>query len=328
MDQPQAPSAADPEALLKEVRGQLDPTPAEAWPALRRRLASLLQEGPEAKDFRKRLAFIETGLALTLEGKEDDSLFVLVQMLANRDYGYNATHALTAAVLCRMVGPLLAQMDDATLNTLVRAALTMNIAMARLQDQLAVQAQPVSDTQRDDIRAHPHTGAQWLQRLGVDDPLWLELVQDHHETPDGHGYPQGKAVQNTLHPLLRMCDIFIARISPRVNRRGLWPNLAVGHLFKEAQAQSSPLGAAFAKQLGLYPPGSYVRLKTQEIAVVVRRGDRVNTPLTLSITDPDGLPVSTPRRRDTHVPAYRVLSPVSPEDVRIRLDLARLLKRV
>ncbi len=327
MNAPDSPPAVASDAVLREVREQLDARPAEAWPALRRRLANLLQEGEAAKDFHKRLAFVETGVQLTLDGQEDDSLFVLVQMLSDRDYGYSATHALTAAVLCRMIAPL-AQIGEPQLTSLMRAALTMNMAMSALQDQLAVQVPPVTDEQRELIHQHPQAAVALLRKHGVEDPFWLELVNDHHETPDGKGYPGGKTELNQAQQLLRMADIFIARISPRVNRRGLWPSLAVSNLFKEAQAQDSPLGAIFAKQLGLYPPGTYVRLKSAETAVVVRRGERVNTPVTLAITDPDGLSVSTPRRRDTQDPQYSVVTPVSPEDVKIRLDKGRLLKRL
>lgn len=320
-------SAPDLSAVLQEVQDQLDTQAAEAWPALRRRLAALLHEGAQATDFMRRLAFVEIGLKRVLDGHEDDSLFVLVQMLSDKDYGYNATHALTAAVLCRMVAPL-ADIREPQLTSLIRAALTMNIAMCQLQDQLAVQVQPVNDEQREAIGRHPQAGADILKHLGIQDPLWLEWVLQHHETPDGLGYPSGHTQCTMAQQLLHMADIFIARISPRATRRGLWPNVAVGHIFKQAQEQASPLGAIFAKQLGLYPPGSYVRLKSEEIAVVVRRGSRVNTPLALAITDPDGLAISTPRLRDTYYPMYSVLSPVSPEDVKIRLDTARLLKRV
>ena len=116
------PQAALADAARLEVRAQLDPSPAEAWPALRRRLAMLLQEGAQAKDFPKRLAFIEAGVRLTLEGQEDDSLFVLVQMLSDRSYGYCATHALTSAITCLMLAPL-AKLDTADTDALLRAAL-------------------------------------------------------------------------------------------------------------------------------------------------------------------------------------------------------------
>ncbi|MDV7402877.1 hypothetical protein RZS08_66250, partial [Arthrospira platensis SPKY1] len=88
------------------------------------------------------------------------------------------------------------------------------------------------------------------------------------------------------------------------------------------------LGTYFVKQLGMYPPGSYVKLKTGETGVVVRRGHRVNTPLVMAITDAEGLLLTSPSKRDCQIPMYAIQSPVSPEDIRIRLDRARLLKRV
>ncbi|WP_180682729.1 HD-GYP domain-containing protein [Tepidicella baoligensis] len=326
-DTPLSGLPSDLEAVLKDVHAQLDPDPTEGIPALRRRLAQLLGEGAQAKDFARRLAFVETGLRLALRAREDDTLFVLVQMLADRQYGYNATHALMAATTCLLVAPL-ADMVEPQLSSLVRAALTMNIAMAEMQDLLALQAQQATPYQREKIETHPTEGAAILRALGIDDPLWLELVQDHHEAPDGSGYPHRKTDLTVAQQLLRMSDLFIARISPRASRRGLWPKVAVGNLYLESQTRASPLGAYFVKQLGMYPPGSYVRLKTNEVAVIVRRGTRVNTPLAMAITDPDGLLLSAPSKRDTQLPIYAIQTPVSPEDVRIRLDKARLLKRI
>ena len=315
------------EAVLRDVQTQLDADPTEALPALRRRLASLLLEGAEARDFHKRLAFVETGLRLTLRAREDDTLFMLVQMLSDRQYGYCATHALLAATTCLLVAPL-AELDETQTASLVRAALTMNVAMAELQDLLATQAQQATAYQREAIEAHPTEGARLLRELGVEDPLWLALVQDHHESPDGNGYPNQKTDLTVAQQILRMSDLLIARISPRTSRRGLWPNVVVGNLYLESQTRASPLGAYFVKQLCMYPPGSFVKLKTDEIGVVVRRGPRVNMPLVLAVTDPDGLLMTAPSRRDTQVPTYAIRSPVSPEDMRIRLDRSRLLKRV
>ncbi|OZA89179.1 MAG: hypothetical protein B7X56_03835, partial [Burkholderiales bacterium 34-67-9] len=109
------------------------------------------------------------------------------------------------------------------------------------------------------------------------------------------------------------------RIMFRENNREL-------HL--EAEASASPLGACFVKQFGMYPPGTLVRLKTGETALVVRRGAKVNAPLALAITGPDGMLLSIPVKRDTQLPLYAITAPVAPEDLRIRLDLARLLKRI
>ena len=321
----QLPAALEP--LLPDVRLQLDPDPVEALPALRRRLAALLLEGAQANDFARRLAFVETGLRLTLQNRPDDSLVVLVHMLSDRQYGYCATHALLVACACLLVAPLL-PIEEPQLGALLRAALTMNIAMAELQDQLATQAQQTTAHQREKISSHPSDSVALLRALGVTDADWLRWVQDHHEAPDGSGYPNQKTELDLGQQLLRLSDLFVARISPRSTRRGLWPKVVVGNLYLEAQASASPLGACFVRQLGMYPPGTLVRLKNGEAALVVRRGAKVNAPLVLAVAGPDDMPLHAPVKRDTLLPLYAITAPVAPEDLRIRLDLVRLLKRV
>jgi hypothetical protein len=48
----------------------------------------------------------------------------------------------------------------------------------------------------------------------------------------------------------------------------------------------------------------------------------------MAIMDPANLALSKPIKRNSEVPKFAIKSPVSPEDIRIRLDRSRLLKRV
>lgn len=316
------PTPAPPEGLVPLREEDV----TEQWPGLRRRLAQLLTE-PEPRQFLPRLAGVADHVRLLARAQPEDSLFVLVQMLTSREYGYSATHALTSAFLCALLAPQ-AGLNDAEDRALVLAALTMNIGMTTLHDELSRQAQPLYEEQRLLIKAHPAQGVARLQALGVTDALWLALVQDHHESPDGTGYPAGKTDLHPAQQLLRMADLFIAKISPRATRRGLSPRLAVGSIYLEAQSRHNTLGALFARQLGMYPPGSYVRLRNHELAVVVRRGDKVTTPKVMAIVGIDGLPLSVPEPRDTARPDWAVVGTVPPEDVHLRLDAAKLLKRI
>jgi len=310
-------------------RNQAQPRsePAELWPALHRRLQKLGIDSPNGLDFQTHLVRIADGLTLALQERPDDSLFVLVQMLHDLRHGYSATHALLSAVTCQLTGPL-ANIQGERLEALSHAALTMNIGMRALQDRLASQTQPLDFEQRLAIQQHPTEGANLLRRLGVTDETWLSLVADHHETPDGGGYPHRKPVRDALQNLLRMSDLFVARISPRRSRRGLAPNVAVRNLYLEMRDHSGELGAIFAKQMGMYPPGSYVRLQSGETAVVIRRGARVNCPLTVAIADPIGVPLSPPQVRDTQSPGLAIKRYMDPDEVRVRIDLARLLDRL
>jgi HD-GYP domain-containing protein (c-di-GMP phosphodiesterase class II) len=304
------------------------PDPTELWPALHRRLQKL-GDGSLAtgSDFQAQLIRINNELIQALRGRPDDSLFVLVQMLHDLRHGYSATHALLSAVTCQLTGPS-AGLEGERLDTLSRAALTMNLGMRELQDRLAHQTQPLDMDQRVQIERHPAEGASLLRRLSVTDETWLSLVEDHHETPDGQGYPKGKPVRDPLQHLLRMSDLFVARISPRKSRRGLAPNVAIRELYLEMRNHAGQLGALFTKQMGMYPPGSYVRLQSGETAVVIRRGERVNCPLTVAVADPLGVPLSPPQVRDTQLPGLGIKRYVGPEEVRVRIDLVRLLDRL
>lgn len=314
----------DPE-VIQHIPSRPDPT--ELWPALHRRLQRLGGDGASGSDVHAQLSRLNDELVQALRQSPDDSLFVLVQMLHDQRHGYSVTHALLSAVTCQLTAPL-ANIRGERLASLSQAALTMNIGMRELQDRLASQNQPLDFEQRLAIERHPIEGANRLRRLGVTDETWLSLVEDHHETPDGRGYPTGKAVRDPLQHLLRMSDLFVARISPRKSRRGLASNVAMRDLYLEMRNHSGELGAIFAKQLGMYPPGTYVRLQSGETAVVIRRGTRLDCPLTVAVADPIGVPLSPPQVRDTQQPGLGIKRYLDPEEVRVRIDLARLLKRL
>lgn len=300
---------------------------SEIWPDLHAALTLLLHQGEAAQDFVGRFLWIERRMHGVLRTRVDDSLFVLTQMVFDRELGYSACHALLCAVIVRLVGQTLAW-DEARLQSLQRAALTMNLGMARLHDDLARQDAPLHPEQRRQVLEHPVRSEAILRRLGVHDALWLELVRDHHEQVGGTGYPHGRTEVGLPAQLLRMADVYVARISPRHARAGLPSPRAARDVYLDASGMPTPLGTAFLKALGLYLPGTYVELASGETAVVARRGRRANTPLVFAIVTRDGWPRGEPPLRDTADPAYEIRRPVLADDIRVRLQPAKLLARL
>ena len=300
--------------------------PVQAWPDLHTILSTLLHQGPASSHFVDRLAKVERKALRLLESSTDSSLFVLVQLLFDRRVSYSATHALLSAVVCHLVGPA-AGIPAAEQPSLFRAALSMNIGMSRLHDELARQNLPPTPEQRALIAAHPHQGARLLRTLGVGDAQWLRLVEDHHEQLDGSGYPQGKSQLDLAQRLLSMADVFVARISPRAARRGMASGEVARDIFLNQNGQSDSLGAALIKTLGFYPPGSYVRLASTEVGVVVRRGRRANTPTVFAIIGRQGTPLGEPALRDTTDREYEIKSSLSADDVKVRVNAEKLLSR-
>ena len=81
---------------------------------------------------------------------------------------------------------------------------------------------------------------------------------------------------------------------------------------------------AVIKEFGIYPPGDFVRLKSGELAVVVKRSSNANTPMVAAITDPAGKPVHTSIRRNTAEPNYSITGTVADKTMILNMPPERL----
>ncbi len=125
----QQPQAVSSSAMAPGLYGR--------WLDLHGSLHLLLRRGAEATDFLKRIDEIGARVATEVDNHPDESLFILVQLLYDGQSPYCASNALAAATLTQLLGQL-ANLPAPTRRSLLFAALTMNTAMARLQDELAV----------------------------------------------------------------------------------------------------------------------------------------------------------------------------------------------
>lgn len=311
---------------VPNVEAREEAGPVELWSDMHVSLNSLLHQGTAATQFNdklERLAARAQGLWRTAP---DDCLLVLVQLLFDARVGYSATHALLSAGLCALVSPSTG-LSPAEQATLFRAALTMNMGMTRTHDAMARQTGSLTDAQRQTVREHPLRSAAVLRELGVNDALWLRLVEEQHERPDGSGYPAGKPVADLAQRLLQMADVYVACISPRQGRGGLLSQQVARELYLGPDQQPDALGALFIKHIGFYPPGSYVRLASGEVAVVTRRGAKANAPQVFAIVGRQGMPLGEPTWRDTQDPAHEIKASLPPGDVRVVVNVPRLLSR-
>jgi HD-GYP domain-containing protein (c-di-GMP phosphodiesterase class II) len=169
---------------LTAVAGLDTTDPVLEWQDLQGSLGVLLHQGPGTSDFVDRLLRVEQKALRLLELGPDNTLFVLVQQLFDRRMGYSASHALTCAAVCHLGAPAagLAPQEAASL---FKAALTMNMGMARLHDDLSRQAQPPTPAQRQAIDDHPSRSVSLLRQVGVADPFWLQVVLRHHQPQAG-----------------------------------------------------------------------------------------------------------------------------------------------
>jgi len=291
------------------------------WLDLQEVLRGILYQGGLAINPLARLLGIEEKASALLQADPDDSLFCLLQALADDNLGYCATHALLCMVLCKLTANKLG-LAPAQAQSLVSAALTMNIGMARAQDSLARQNSAPTDWQRALIKDHPQKSAEILREFGVEDPDHLALVSWHH----AGSTDEGAAHLESLRGILTMADSFVARMAARKTRAPLAPVKAVRTMVLGAAGDAIGMGSAMAQAVGFYPPGSYVLLANGETAVAVQRGERANAPWVISIADKNSMPISLYQCRDTATAAYAIASPLDFQKVRIAVNVEKVRK--
>lgn len=296
--------------------------PVAAWHGVMLRASALLHDPPQS-DFATRVHRLERDALDLLDGDTDAGLLMLIHGTTSELHQYSVTHALLVMGVCELAARHLAWPAEWR-PSLRRAALTMNLAMTSLQDQLAIQDGPVTPRQRAIIDGHALRAATQMRELGVADTLWLDAVENHHASPPGPLAELPPMLQ--LARLIQRADIFAARLSPRKMRQAMAATAAAKAAYLDENQQADEAGAAIIKALGIYPPGSYVRLASTEIGIVLRRGRRANEPVVASIVSKNGTPLGEPAMRDIRQKGFEITGGVAPHEVKLRLNLERLLQ--
>ena len=232
----------------------------------------------------------------------DIGIYVAVRQDERRLNLYGLTHSLHAAMVCQLLA-LRMGWAAADTRSLVKAALTMNLSIIELQGRVAALGR-LSEAQRLQISAHPEKANERLRAAGVDDAAWLEAVLQHHERPGGDGYPGHLTQISEMASVLRLVDVFLAKITARAERPAVPIHEAAKQMFSESGG--SPFAAAIIKEFGIYPPGNFVQLASGEMAVVIRRGATAHTPTVAAITNKDGVPTVNTTVRDTSRPQFAI----------------------
>ncbi|MBP6901107.1 MAG: hypothetical protein KBC73_13520 [Burkholderiaceae bacterium] len=238
-----------------------------------------------------------------VERDKDLAIFQVLRQEGNAFVQYGIQHATHAAITSLLVAQRLGWSRDEAVRAF-KVALTMNVSMFELQGELAQQTEPMSEAQRDAVRAHPDFSRLMLEMTGVTDEDWLRAVAEHHEAPDGSGYPGRLKEISPIADLVRRADVYTAKLSPRASRAAIAADQAGRQMFM--QDPGHPMTAALVKEFGVYPPGCFVRLVSGECGMVVRRGATVTTPLVAVMTLPSGQALRQPQRRDTAQPGSTI----------------------
>lgn len=130
--------------------------------------------------------------------REDSGLHwqALEDILKGR--GYLSTHTIAIAHMACWISSFIGWKSDLTFRKLILAAFFHDITLssdtlARIQSlkELESQAGRFLDSEIDNFRRHTETAADLLRSLKDVPPDTDSIISQHHELPDGSGFPQG-----------------------------------------------------------------------------------------------------------------------------------------
>jgi hypothetical protein len=293
--------------------------PFSLWENLRRKATRFgiidLHKSPVEAfgEFNESVAIVES----LVDKSPDAAIFELIQMDISN---YVSAHNLQTAFLVALIAKRL-NWAPGKIRMLCRAAATMNVAVLDLQTVLSAQKEPMTSEQRDAMRNHGLRGRKLLEQLGVRDLDWLQAVEQHHP----EDLPPGEK-PSEMAEIIHHADVYLAKITSRAYRAGQSPNVAAKEMLQD-KTLNQAISATIIKEIGIYPPGSYVKLANGETAVVTQRGTQAHSPIVFSLSNGSGMPLIEPIQRDTRTQNFAITAIVPMEKVMVTINRAKLFSQ-
>lgn len=236
----------------------------------------------EARSFVKgMIAQARAGKAIDHNDVEavSDSLFAAVTAhrstmfafgrIRSRD-NYTYQHCVNVSVLLMAFAEHLG-MESGHVRLMGTAGLLHDIGKALIPEAIVKKPGKLTEDEFRIMKTHVRQGVAVLQDSDGIPPLAIELTGTHHERMDGSGYPNGyEASKLSIESrMIAVVDVYDALTAIRPYHTGSPPTHGLKHILSQGGHFDRRLGERFVRCVGVYPPGSLVRLNSNELAVVL-----------------------------------------------------------
>jgi putative nucleotidyltransferase with HDIG domain len=219
-------------------------------------------------------------------GSGENMLTRLVE-LSNKEYS-DVHHTTNVTMLSLMLGSAAGLQGD-DLKALASGAMLHDIGKINLPAGLAKKANPTPAEQKI-MQSHPEYGRRLVERVRSMSSEVLDIIEFHHEYLDGSGYPRGLRGKD-LSLMVRIVAVvnhYDRLCNPPDLDQALTPKNALARLYRDYSTRlDSALVARLVEILGVYPPGTVVRLNGERLGLVIASNNDNKMQPDILVYDPD-----------------------------------------
>ncbi|CAN5355203.1 HD-GYP domain-containing protein [soil metagenome] len=179
-------------------------------------------------------------------------------------------HSLNVAVLAMLLAKELNWTPE-DIKLLGIGCLFHDIGKVEVADWLVKKSGPLTRSEQKTLQLHCEHGEALARKIGLA-PKAIDLVVQHHECFDGSGYPMhldGKRISQfaRIAAVVNAYDNHCNRLNPGDS---LSPYEALSTMFvREGHLFDPAVLGVFIRCMGVYPPGTIVRLSDERIGIVI-----------------------------------------------------------
>lgn len=204
---------------------------------------------------------------------------------------YTEIHSLNVCILTLAFGHFMA-LDEDYLAAIGVGALLHDIGKTRTPREILTKPGALTPEEFEIMKKHARDGYEMMAASGHLSSVSLEIILSHHERALGQGYPYGlKRDQIPYHAMLTaIADTYDAMTSNRIYHEAAPCDEVLQALYKNASEDFTEKEVVeFIRCLGIFPPGSVVRLDDGSVAMVVSTSPKARLqPVVLMLRSPDG----------------------------------------
>lgn len=180
-------------------------------------------------------------------------------------------HTLNVSILALVLGREYGiSAEEAKL--LGMGALFHDIGKSKIPKKLLYKRGSLTPAEAKLLQMHPQYGHQMMSAIEAFPKAALPIILTHHEAIDGSGYPKGLrdadiSILSKITAIANSYDNLCNKLDPT---ESMTPYESLCHLFcRQKQQLDGHLMQRFISCMGVYPPGTIVKLKNEMIGMVV-----------------------------------------------------------